>query len=167
MTDQIQPPMEPAPAAPTAAPAAAPAEPAPASNLPVGLAAGVGLGLVAVLIYAGVAWLSDREFGYIAFLIGFGVAFGLVKFGRRASVMHGAIAAVISAALFILALFLTATLALMKIYEASFGDSLNAVMQVPGELLSEYFKDPMSWLFLVLAVIPSFITASGLRNRNG
>jgi hypothetical protein len=147
----------PAPAAPEQAlPAPAPL---PRPNLAVGITAGVGLGVVAALVYAGFAIASDRELLAFGLLIGFAVAFGFHRFGHTRGIAPGLIAAIVTLALYFVAIFIEGGGVIAKLYDVSFIDGLRSVIENSGEFLSAYFSDGMAYLFLGVSVVAAFFYA--------
>ena len=136
-----------------------PAAPLPPSNLAVGITAGVGLGLVAALVYAGVAIFAERELLVLGVLIGFAVAFGFHRFGHTRGIVPGIIAAVITLVLYFLAIYIEGGGAIAKEADVSFIDGLRFVMENNAEFLKYYFEDPLSYLFLAVSVGAAFIYA--------
>jgi len=155
-TPAVPPP--PVPAAP-----ASPAAPAAAPNLPVGIAFGALFGLLAALVYAGIAVLAEREFLVLGLLIGFAIAFGFHRFGHTRGVVPGAIAAVIAMVMYVIAIFVETAGALAKAFDASFMDGLRTALDYPGEVFSGYFSDALSYLFVVVSVGMAFYYAWGGR----
>lgn len=156
--------------APPEAPAPAPEVPLPPSNLAVGLTAGVGLGLLAALLYAGVAVIGEREFLMLGLLIGIAVAFGFHRFGHTRGVVPGVIAAVVTFLLYFLAIFVEGAGTIAKIAEVSFMEGLRTVVENAGEFLSAYFEDPLSYVFLIVSVGWAFWSAYDKKSfdkRNG
>jgi len=140
-----------------------PNEPAPEPNLAVGIAAGTALGVLAALVYAGVAIFADREFLALGLLIGLAIAFGFHRFGHTRGILPGLIAAVIAAVLFFVAIFITGAGAVAKIAEVSFIDGLRFVTENSGDFLSAYFEDPLSYVFLGVSVVMAGYYAFGGR----
>lgn len=148
-------------AMPTPAENLAAPEVVPPPNLAVGVAAGAGLGLLAALVYAGVAIFADREFLILGLLIGFAIAFGFHRFGHTRGVVPGLIAAVLAFVLYMVAIFITGAGVVAKIAEVSFVDGLRFVTDNASEFLSDYFSDPLSYIFLGVAVVMAFYYAFG------
>jgi hypothetical protein len=153
---------------------AAPAEPVPVGfevadekgpNFMVGLAAAIGLGLVAALLYAGVAILAEREFAILAVLIGIAVAYGFLRFGRTKGVLAGLVAAVIAIALYFVAIFVTTAGLWSKESGESFLDSLSLMLQNTSLVVEVYFEDPLSYVFIAISAIIAFVYAAGLAGR--
>lgn len=135
-------------------------------NLIVGIAAALGLGLVAAGLYALVAALTDTEIGYLALLIGVGVALGFTFFGKVKNLTVGIVAAVIAGVMFIVALFIAGSGFIAREYGVSFFEGLDLLMGDAGGFVSEYFQaDVKSYLFLLFAVAPAFVIASGIRDK--
>jgi len=149
------------PAQPTAVPLT-PA-PAPAPNLPVGIAFGALFGLIAALVYAGIAIIAEREFLVLGLLIGVAIAFGFHRFGHTRGVVPGAIAAVIALVMYVIAIFVLTAGALAKAFDASFMDSLRMTLDYPGEVFSGYFSDVLAYVFIIVAVGMAFFYAWGGR----
>lgn len=130
-------------------------------NLAVGIAAGTGLGVLAALVYAAAAIFADREFLILGVLIGFAIAFGFHKFGRTRGLVPGLIAAVIAVVLYMVAIFVTGAGVVAKIADVSFVEGLRFVTDNAGDFLSDYFSDPLSYVFLGVAVVMAFYYAFG------
>ena len=133
----------------------------PQSNLAVGIAMGTLFGLLAATLYAVIAIVAEREFAVLALLIGFGIAFGFSRFGHTRGIVPGVIAAVIAAVLFFVAIFVEAAGSIAKYFEASFVDGLRAAVESPGDVVSIYFSDALSYLFLAITVGFAFYYANG------
>ena len=163
--DAVQATPQPIEPSPQAIPASAVPAPGittvPQSNLAVGIAMGTLFGLVAAILYAVIAIVSEREFVMLALLIGFGIAFGFSRFGHTRGIVPGVIAAVIALVLFFVAIFVEGAGSIAKFYDASFIDGLRAVTESPGEFLSIYFSDKLSYVFLALTVGFAFYYANG------
>lgn len=134
---------------------------APSSNLAVGIAMGTLFGLLAAILYAVVAIVSEREFALLGLLIGFGIAFGFSRFGHTRGLVPGVIAAVIALVLFFLAIFIETAGGLAKYFDVSFLEGLRAAVESPGDVISIYFSDALSYLFLALTVVFAFYYANG------
>lgn len=153
-------------AAPTAPPAAAAPVAAKPANLAVGIAAGFGLGLVAALIYAAVTVLSEREFLWLGLLIGFAIAFGFSRFGHTSGVVPGLIAAVIAAVMYVVAIFVQTAGFITKELDMGFLDSLRLALEYPKEVLTDYFDDPLGYVFAGITVVMAFYYAWGGRKTD-
>jgi len=168
----IQPPPYVAPASATeSAPEAEPQswefeseEPKP-SNFMVGLAAGVGLGLLAAIAYAVITIVSDREFAALAVLLGVAVAFGFTRFGRTQGIVAGIVAAIVALGFFFVAVFVASAGLIAKEYGDPFLDSLSLVIQNADLVVEAYFEDPLSYVFVGIAALIAFLYASGLRGK--
>jgi len=154
-------------------PSAAPGDPAPvgfevpeqSSNFMVGLAAAVGLGLVAAFIYAALAIFAEREFAILAVLIGIAVAFGFLRFGRTKSILAGVVAAVVAIALYFVAIFVSTAGLFAKSEGESFMSSLSLMVQNASLVVQVYFEDPVSYVFVGISAIIAFVYAAGLAGR--
>ncbi len=134
---------------------------APNSNLAVGIAMGTLFGLIAAILYAVIAIVTEREFALLGLLIGFGIAFGFSRFGHTRGLVPGVIAAVIALVLFFVAIFVETAGGIAKYFEVSFVDGLRAAVESPGDVVSLYFSDALSYLFLALTVGFAFYYANG------
>ena len=150
---------------PPAYPVAFDTEPPKPSNFLVGLAAGVGLGLLAAIAYAVFTVVTEFEIGWLAILIGAAVAFGFTRFGHTKGIAAGLVAALVAFGSFFVAIFV----AMAGLNTKEFGDpfitSLSLAIQNAGALVELYFQDPKSYLFVALPVIIAFAYASGLRDK--
>jgi len=135
----------------------------PAPNLAVGITAGFGFGLLAAIVYAGVAIVAEREFLMLGLLIGFAIAFGFHRFGHTRGVVPGLIAAVIALVMYTLAIFIETAGVLTKIYDESFIDALRLTIQYPSDVFATYFSDALSYVFVVVSVVMAFYYAWGGR----
>jgi len=142
-----------------------PAAPLQPSNLAVGLVAGVGLGLVAALIYAGVAVLGDREFLALGLLIGFAVAFGFHKFGHTRGIVPGIVAAIVTLVLYFLAIYVEGAGVVAKEAGVGFIDGLRFVFENNAEFLKYYFEDALSYVFLIVSVGAAFFYAYDAKSQ--
>jgi hypothetical protein len=140
-------------------------EPVESSNVALGIAAGLGLGLLAAGVYAAVATATDREIGYLAVLIGVAVSFGMTRAGKVKNVGLGFVAALIAAVIFVIAVFLTSAGVIAKQFSVGYLDVLREIFIAPSEALKFYFDEVLSWVFLAFAVVPAFVVVSGLRDR--
>lgn len=78
-------------------------------------------------------------------------------------VVPGLIAAVIALVMYFVAIFVATAGALSKLFEVSFMDSLRAAVEYPGEVLSGYFSDGLSYVFFGVSVLAAFYYAWGGR----
>lgn len=134
-------------------------------NFVVGIAAAVGLGLVAALVYAGVAIFAEREFAMLAVLIGIAVAYGFLRFGRTKGLAAGLVAAVIALVLYFVAIFATTAGLWSKESGEPFLDSLGLMLQNASVVVEVYFEDPLSYVFIAISVIIAFVYAAGFAGR--
>lgn len=165
MSDITQPEAaQPQPAEPTA-PAQASWEPDPNAeppkpNLLVGLIAGLIIGLLAAVLYTVVTVVSEREFLFLSVLMGIAVAFGFYAFGHTKGIVSGLIAAIVSAAVYVVGIFLTTAGLAAKVYDMAFTEALKILIEHPVETLELYFEeDALSWVFFGLSVVVSFFYA--------
>lgn len=136
------------------------------SNTMLGILAAIGFGLVAAGLYAVVAIVTDREIGYLAVLIGVAVGWGFTVVGKVKNLTVGFVAVVIAALMFVVAIGLAAAGFISSDYGVSLFVGLEEVSRQAVPLLQVYFEsDFMSWLFLLLAVAPAFVVASGIRDK--
>ncbi|MCR6712679.1 MAG: hypothetical protein NVV57_08260 [Demequina sp.] len=142
-----------------------PTAPLPPSNLAVGLVAGVGLGLVAAMIYAAVAIFGDREFLALGLLIGFAVAFGFHRFGHTRGIVPGIIAAVVALVLYFLAIYVEGAGAIARENGVGFMDALRFVIENNAEFLKFYFSDALSYVFLIVSVGAAFFYAYDAKSQ--
>jgi hypothetical protein len=140
-------------------------EPIETSNVPLGIAAGLGLGLAVAGVYAVFATATGREIGYLAVLIGVAVGFGMSRVGKVKNVGLGFVAALIAAVVFVIAVFLTSAGVIAKEFSMGVMEVLSELLNAPVDTLRFYFEDFMSWVFLAFAVVPAFVMASGLRDK--
>jgi hypothetical protein len=134
-------------------------------NFVVGLAAAVGLGLLAAIVYAAVAIFAEREFAILAVLIGIAVAFGFLRFGRTKGVLAGIVAAIIAIALYFVAIFVTTAGLFAKVQGESFMNSLSLMLQNASLVVQVYFEDPLGYVFVGISAIIAFVYAAGLAGR--
>lgn len=138
---------------------------APRGNFVVGILSGLALGVLAAILYGVITFATGNEYGILSALIGIAVAFGFSRFGHTQGWLAGGIAAVIAAVLYIVAIFIGMAGLLSKELGVGFGEGLQVLLENAGLALELYFEDPLSYVFLAIAVIIAFVSASGIRNK--
>jgi hypothetical protein len=136
-----------------------------APNFMVGLAAAVGLGLAAAMVFAVFTILAERTRSILAVLIGIAVAFGFRRFGRAKGVLAGVVAAVVTIALCFVAIFVTMAGLISKDADESFIDSLTLTLQNASAVVQVYFENPFSFVYLAMSAIAAFLYAADLTGR--
>ncbi|PKQ25583.1 MAG: hypothetical protein CVT64_09180 [Actinobacteria bacterium HGW-Actinobacteria-4] len=135
-------------------------------NTMLGVLAAIGFGLVAAGVYAVVAVITDREIGYLAVLIGVAVGWGFTIVGKVKNLALGFVAAVIAAIMFVVALGFAAAGFISGEPGETFFTGLDFVTREIALLLQIYFDEGfLAYVFLLLAVAPAFVIASGIRDK--
>ncbi len=116
-------------------------------------------------MYVLIAILADRESAWLAILIGLAVGFGFSKFGRTRGVVPGVLAALVTLALFLVAIVVIIAGYLSKELGASFGEALSFVLENFSLSMEAYFSDPLSYVFVAGATIVAFFQGAGLAAR--
>lgn len=143
-----------------------PTEPA-RPNLAVGVVAGIVLGVIAAIVFAAVTVFSGNEYLALGVLIGAAIAFGFHTFGHTRGIIPALIAAVVTGILYLLAVLITAAGMYAERYSESFIDSLRLVVENASDVISLYFEDKASLMFLGISVLMAAYYAFGGRKAKG
>ncbi|GAA2240237.1 hypothetical protein GCM10010401_11070 [Rarobacter faecitabidus] len=140
------------------------AEPAPA-NLTRGLLTGLGFGVAATILYVVVAVSAEKEYAVLSVLIGLAVGFGFSRFGRTKGAQAGLCAALVTLALFLVAIVLMDAGLNAKYLGTPFLEELRISATFLNAVISLYFSDLLSYVFVAAAVIVAFFQGAGFNKK--
>ncbi len=125
-------------------------------NLPLGLVAGIIIGIVGAALWCIISVATGYQIGYMALAIGAGVGFGIRKFGKGIEPVFGILGAVIALLSCLLGNIITIIVSVAKYLGVSVGDIIAILdYNLLSNLMVETFS-PVDILFYAFAVIEGY-----------